>query len=330
MFRYPAVMAVSRRDVLLGLAGVGVVGCTAPPAEPLLEEEPPPPADPNAIKPFSGPRVRLADGPSPQHVLVVAGSSELTIYADGLATYRRWGTMDRRRLPIGLLRLADGELRDLQALLGSPGLLGAESSYSQAGIKDGSYDVIVVGARRINVFNDPKNVPPELAAVRRVTRELEQRIEEHGQDAFLAFEPKLLALYIRWFESAGTADQLMVWANGVLDYRITDSNTPAVDGQDTPDPIVRLEQAPRAAVAELTALLAGEEFLTAPAIVDNGDAGPIAGTTHILMHAGPTVVAIRHPYDPPAGQRPVLAALAQLLARFDAPPDEARVPRPAR
>lgn len=326
-------MSLSRRDVLRALASVGVVGCPAPPPEAPPEEEPPPPDD--APKKPPGPRVLLADGPTARHVLLadsigpMSGGAGLTVYADGLAIYRDSQDWNRNRPPVLLLRIGADELQALQTMLAAPGFVDAASSYATR-MKDGGALRLAVGDRRIAIHGMARSLPPELAAVHKAVLELRQRVEDLGQDAFIAAEPRLLALYRRSFLSAGTADQLMVWANGVLDYRITASDTPDVAGQDRPHPIVRLEQVPRADVAELATLLAGDVFLSAASTHEGDEFDATAGTGRYLLHAGPTIATVGTAFEPSAGQRPVFAALTGLLARFDAAPDEATVMKPPR
>jgi hypothetical protein len=317
-------MSLSRRDVLLGLAGVGIAGCTAPPDVPAP-----------VIESIPEPRERLADGPTAQHLLLAEssgmyGGSHLTVYADGLALfYRREMMRDReRRPPVQLLRLGPAELRDLQELLNAPGFVGAAPRYADTKVKDGGMLKLVAGARRIAIHGRAKDVPAEVDAVSRYADALERRISERGQDAFTAAEPRLLVIHDRWHRVAKTSDQLLVWANGALDHRVTRSGAPYVADQDSPDPVVRLEQATPADVAELAALLAGGSFTTAPSISHVEGDWALSGTTHFLLHASPTLTELAPGLDPPAGVRPVLVAQARLFARFDATPNEPNVMPP--
>lgn len=321
-------MSLLRRDVLRALASVGVVGCAAPPPDAAPVEEPPPDVEPVVQRSY-GPREHLADGPPAQHLLLVdsggmGGSSSLSVYADGLALfYRREGMRTHHRRPrVYLLRLDAAELRDLRGILDSPGFAGAASSYASAGLKDGGATKFVAGAHRVSVHGGVKNIPPELADLRRRVDELEQRLEDRGQDAFTAAEPRLLTIYERWHVAGRTADRLIVWANGTLDYRVIQSADP-----DAPVPIVRLEQAAPPDLAELSGLLADGSFTAAPPVINEEADLVSAGTTHRIFHPGPTIAETAGT-DPPADLRPAVDALARLLERFGAPPNEATVMPP--
>lgn len=317
-------MSLSRRDVLRAFASVGVVGCTASAPDPAPADQPPPP-----------PRERLADGPPAEHLLIVDsggmyGSNHLTVYADGLALfYRRRISEWTRRPPTQILRLEPLEIRDLKAIFSSPEFTGAAPHYTKTSFKDGGLTKFVAGARKIGVHGGAKEVPPVLEWLQRTSEELELRIDERGQDAYRAAEPRLLVVYERWHRATSTSDQLIVWANGTLDYRVLRSSTPFDREKDSHDPVVRLEQATPADVAELTALLAGGSFTTAQSISHVEGDGATSGTAHFIYHTGPTM-EVAPGFDPPAGIRPVVVALARLLERFGAPPDEPNVMPPGK
>jgi hypothetical protein len=309
-------MAVTRRDVLQGLAGLGVAGCTGTSPPPPAAATPPPP------------RETLADGPTPELLLLshfsgMYGGRYVTIYADGLVTgYRNEMSKVRgNRPPVHLARLPEAERTTLRDLVEGPDFRAAPPDYAQKGSRH-SLEILVSGPRRISVRGAPKDLPASFQKILTTVDELERRLADTGQDAFTAAEPRVLAIYDRLFTARRFADQLTVFANGVLDYRILRTDAGWLDGQDIAHPIVQLQQAPRADLAALQDLLAGGAFVTAPAIDHTlGDRSP-AGTTHFVMHRGPRLAEVAPGFQAPAGVRPVLAALAKLLVRFTAPPDE--------
>lgn len=318
-------MTVSRRDALHVLTGLAATACTfsAPPA---AQEAPPPPPPP---------RERLADGPSPALVLHSEHGGDfttvhLTVYGDGLAVHYRHESMrNRERRPeVRLARLPAPDLAALRDLVEGPDFLRAGSHLYEPHHRHGLH-MLVAGPRRIALKGEPKDLPPGVAEILRRVAAIETDLETRGQDAFTASEPQLLTIYDRWFRARSFSDRLTVFANGVLDYRVTHDDVPYVEGKDFATPTIRLEQVPQIEIAELRALLASGPFVTAQSI-DHvlGDGAP-AGTAHFIMHRGPIRIEVAPGFQAPAGVRPVLAALARLIARFAGPPDEPGV-APAR
>jgi len=318
-------MSVSRRDALHVLTGLAAAACTS--SAPPVPQEPPPPPPP--------PRELLADGPSPEVLLHSEHGGDfttinLTIYGDGLATYYRHESMKNRgrRPEVQLARLPVADLTALRNLVEGPDFLGAGSHLYEPRVRHGLH-MLVGGPRRIALKGEPKDLPPGVAEILRRVAAIEADVETHGQDAFTSSEPQVLTIHDRWFRARRFADQLTVFANGVLDYRVTHDDVPFVAGKDFATPNIRALQVPPGELAELRALLAGGPFVPAQSI-DHvlGDGAP-AGTTHFVMHRGPIRIEVAPGFQAPAGVRPVLAALAKLIARFAGPPDEPGV-APAR
>jgi hypothetical protein len=172
--------------------------------------------------------------------------------------------------------------------------------------------------------NSPKNLPDGLAQLKETYHAAHERVDALGVDAFLAREPHLVAMHRRSFQSQRFADELRVFANGVLDHRVTSSDAKDQANGDSVDPRISLEKVATDALAGLRTALADldRNFVLALS-PDPGDHAK-TGTTHLLAHAG-AVPRIRaqcgHPLPNPL--RPVVAALAELRRRFDVPPDEA-------
>jgi hypothetical protein len=314
---------VSRREALRGLVGVGAA-CVACTSHHTAEEERGASAEPPAR-----PVPEWPAGPAAEVVLTIdGGGPDVTWYADGLvlrslAGATTWASERFLRMPeLHLLRLDDGELAQLRGLVGSAEFGGAGSTYLQPKVKDGTHLFLTAGVRRIHIGNRPPDLPDVLTRLQTAYHEIFRRFTAEGVDAFAARQPRLVAVHERQLRARRFADRLTVFANGVLDYRVTWSDAPPGDGE-SQAPVMRVEQAPVAALADLQAALQAHGLDAVPPLSpDPGDMAT-SGTTHMIAHAGP-VSRIRvfpgHPTPDP--MRPVFAAMSELRARFGAPPDE--------
>lgn len=314
----------SRRELLLGLASLGLAGCTG------AGSGPPASSDASAPREAS-PRPQLADGPSPALLLLSShsgmyGGGTITVYDDGLATLVERDFSDgERRAKVLLARLPDADREPLRDLVEGPGFRGAESRYQQPSVHDAGLNMLVSGPRRIAVHGEPPDLPPALRDLRARVDAIRDLLIARGDDAFTASAPRILTIYRRWFRARRFSDELTVFANGVLDYRVTTRDVDSGDGDD-PDPTVHLEQLPRDTLAALSDALTRPEFITAPSRSHVHADGKKSGTTHFLDHRGPLKTVVPAGHAVPPGIRPVLAALTPLLARASAPPDEPDAP----
>lgn len=177
------------------------------------------------------------------------------------------------------------ELERLRGLIAAPEVLGAASTYRRSGLKDGGYMAIVAGSRRIYFIAAPPNLPPPLAELAATYHRIFDTFEAERVDGFLARGPHLLAVHERWFRGRPFGDRLVVFGNGVLEYRVTHSDAPDLPNGDDPDPQIRLEQVPLAALTDLRDVLAAPALAKVPSHgVMNVESGP--GTSHMLAHAG--------------------------------------------
>lgn len=303
---------MSRRELVQLLAGATAVACT-----PRGDGPPAPRPDPP-----------WPDGPAPEVVLTIEG---VTWYADGLVLLRRapdvmlYGSEEMQRSPELLLLRADAaEIARLRALVGDAEVQGAAPVYLQPGVHDGTHLFIVAGARRIHVGNDPPGLPAALAQLKEAYHAIHRRADADAVDAFICREPRLVALHTRSFRARGFADELAVFADGVLDYRVTLSDAPRPASGDWPDPTLRIEQVPRPTLAPLLEALAALDRGDVPSHPPKLGDDVARGTAHMLAHGGRVPrIRTRAGQGVPEPLQPVLAALADLRARFDAPPDEA-------
>lgn len=321
--------ALSRRAALRGLVGAAGLACGAGPPP---EEEPPPYFEAVAARRprRTAPPPTWPDGPAPELVLAVQeGGTDITWYADGTVLRSHvgsttWGSPSFLQMPdLELWHVDAAELARLRGLIGAPEVLGAASTYRRSGLKDGGYMAIVAGSRRIYLIAAPPDLPAPLAELAATYRRMFETFEAERIDGFLARGPHLLAVHERWFRGRPFADRLVVYGNGVLEYRVTHSDAPDLPNGDDPDPQIRLEMVP---LATLTAL---RDVLAAPALAKVPSHGAMnvesrPGTSHMLAHAGAVPRIRLEPGEAPhAALQPLLAALSRLRERFAAPPDEA-------
>jgi hypothetical protein len=323
----PTRTALSRRAALQGLVGAAGLACGARPPP---EEEP----DFEYVEPprlkRTAPPPTWPDGPAPELVLAVQdGGTDITWYADGTVLRSHvwstnWGSPSFLQMPaLELWHVDAAELERLRGLIAAPEVLGAASTYRRSGLKDGGYRVIAAGSRRIYLIGAPSELPAPLAELAATYHRMFDTFEAERVDGFLARGPHLLAVHERSLRGRPFADRLVVFGNGVLEYRVTHSDAPKLANGDDPDPQIRLEVVP---LATLTAL---RDVLAAPALSKvpshgamNVESGP--GTSHMFAHAGAVPRIRLEPGEAPhADLRPLLAALSQLRERFAAPPDEA-------
>lgn len=299
----------TRRDLLRLLAGATALACT-----PRGDDAPPAPQWP--------------DGPAPELVLAIDGDSSVTWYADGLVLCERspgvmmWGSEEMKRSPELLLTRVDViELARLRALVGADEVQRARSDYIQPRIRDGTHLLVIAGARRIHIGNDPPDLPAALAKLKHAYHALLGRPD--AVDAFVAPGPRLVALHTRTFRSRRFSDRLAVFANGVLDYRVTAGDTVTLPDGESPYPTVTIEQVPRDTLAPLRERLAELDRRDIPAHPQKLGDDATSGTSQVLMHGGRVPrIRTRPGTDVPEALRPTLAALADLRARWGAPPDE--------
>lgn len=322
---------LSRRTLMFGLAGAGLFGCTGSgPREP-DDRQAALSASPNA----PAPPCPLADGPAPELVFLSAlsglyGSTTLTIYGDGLATKARYDVGRGRTPQVLLTRLAAAEVRALRDLVEGPEFLTVGPRYAQPKVKDGGLHILVGGPRRITIHSDPPDLPDVLRRAVVTVDRLREVLDAAGTDAFSASEPRILVQSHRGLYGARSfSDELTVFANGVLDYRVTQGDSPFIADEDTAYPIVRLERLATDTLLDLRLALVNPLLAVAPSF---SDAPPyvrgstiVAGTTHTIQARAPHLFWIDVGAETPLAVRPVVAALARLRARFGAPADLATV-----
>ncbi len=323
----PTRTALSRRAALQGLVGAAGLACGAGPPP----EEEPDFAYVETLRPKrTAPPPMWPDGPAPELVLAVQdGGTDITWYADGTVLRSHgwsttWGSPGFLQMPaLELWHVDAAELERLRGLVAAPEVLGAASTYRRSGLKDGGYRVIVAGSRRIYLIGGPPDLPAPLAELAATYHRMFDTFEAERVDGFLARGPHLLAVHERWFRGRSFADRLVVFGNGVLEYRVTHSDAPDLPNGDDPDPQIRLEVVPLATLTGLRDVLAAPALAKVPSHgVMNVESGP--GTSHMLAHAGAVPRIRLEPGEVPhADLQRLLAALSQLRERFAAPPDEA-------
>lgn len=306
---------LSRREILrrLGAAGALWAACT-----PRGEAPPPLP--------------RWPEGPVPEIVLAIMGSgTDTTWYADGLVLRRDVedvtfsGSEEMRRTPrLHLTHVGAEEVARLRGLVESEEVQNAWWEYRRPSVHDGGYRIIAAGKRRIGIHSEPEKLPEPIAQLLAANRAVYERIETEGVDGFVAEEPRLVAVHTRWFTKKQFVDELIVFANGVVDYRVTLSDEPERPNGDKPYPTFRVEKLPREALAQLHASLATLEQSSFPWYSRNPDRSQDRGTVHIFAHGGKIArIRVDRGVAAPEPVRPALAAMDELRRRFDAPPDEA-------
>lgn len=315
--------SLSRRALLrrLGVAGAAWVACTSKVGEPEVRSE---------KAPASRPIPQWPDGPAAEVVLAIAGgASDTTWYADGLVLRARsgdmmWGSEEMLRQPeLHLTCVTAEEIARLRGLVGAAAVQRAAPVYLQPGLHDGLHLFVVAGPRVIHLGNEPPGLPAELAQLKQAYHDVDAKLDSEGVDAFVAREPRLVARHSRAFRSGDFSDELIVFANGVLDYRVTGREPRPQPDKDWPYPKIRVEQVAGDALAPLQSALAALGRATVDAHTRIGD-HTRSGTSHVLARAG-APPRIHWRWGTPVAEplMPVFAALYELRRRFDAPPDEA-------
>ena len=305
----------TRRDLLLGSLSA-LAACTAH-RTPAQRE-----AAPAAAQAGREPLL-ITDGGSP----LGGASTIITVYADGLVVRARWLGMGEQT-PVGralmTARADEATLARVRGLIARQDVLAARAAYSEPGVMDGGGTMFVAGPqpRRIMVINDPPDVPRGLIDLAAEARRLDEWIERDGVDAFTG-QPALVLRHARWFTEGFHSDELMVFADGTLDFRVLSGDAVDPDPEtDFPYPIVRTGRVDPAElgplIAAVTALRAAEP--TAPP----RHAGAVTGTRHILDLEGlpPRLSWVPGAPIPPALER-VLIETRLLRTQFDAAPDQA-------
>lgn len=211
-----------------------------------------------------GEDARTRSGPAPLLVAsdsspVSGGSQALTVYADGLVLRSVRPCMGEALAGGQALRSAQADaptLARLRELVARQDVLDARATYEEYGVLDGGSTVLVAGPqpRRISIYNDPSDLPEGPRALQAEAHRLHAWVERDGVDAFTG--PRaVLVRHTRSFIAVHHADELTVFADGTLDYRVTAGEFPGRE-HDYPYPAVHIANIDPAELAPLRTALA--------------------------------------------------------------------------
>lgn len=320
----------SRRDLLLGSLGLLAVGCTGSadkrPLPTALERRvrpgPPRPSDLAPLTAEAGPELVLMTN----YGAGAAGTSIVTtVYADGRVLRVRnmgmFGESEPDKPALVLARAGPARIAVLQALVDRQEFLYSSSAYHEPNVHDGGSTSFYGGSvrRRILVINDPPDLPSTLRELGVEVTHLQEWLDRIGVDAFTVQDGIVLEQSRRF--TSGHGDTLIVYADGMLDYRINRGDLAITPDGDDPYPIVTTRRVDGAHVQPLVAAL---QTLRATEMPPHPRDLPerYRGTVHFLKSRELSASwDIQQPPPPPLER--VLLETAWLRAIFDAPPDEA-------